>query len=215
MALLPAPHLLDRQRWIELCRRLACAACDEHFAILDAAYSERHRHYHTGTHVQECLDLLDGVEGAAERRDEIELAIWLHDAVYVPWRRDNEERSAELACAWLRGCDVEADVRDRVRRLILSTRHAEPGRTFDESLLQDIDLGVLGAPQERYDEYEAQVRREYRRVPWPIFRSRRSTILRGFLDRESVYRTSWFLEHREAPARRNLTRALERLRGRE
>jgi predicted metal-dependent HD superfamily phosphohydrolase len=74
---------------------------------------------------------------------------------------------------------------------------------------------VLGAPPERYDEYEAQVRREYRRVPWPIFRSRRSSILRGFLERGSIYRTSWFLEHREAQARRNLTHALERLRGRE
>jgi len=196
-----------------LCSRFGCTACEDRFAIIEAAYSEQHRRYHTAAHLQECLGLLDRVGGPAERRHEIELAIWLHDVVYVPWRSDNEERSAAMAVRWLGACDADPQAADRVRRLILATKHVEPPRDHDEALLQDIDLGVLGAPPERYDEYEAQIRGEYRRLPSFVFRSRRSRILRSFLARETIYRTPWFLEHREAPARRNLTRALERLEG--
>jgi predicted metal-dependent HD superfamily phosphohydrolase len=204
---------LDDGRWQDLCRRFGCAACEDHFAAIEAAYSEQHRRYHTAVHLQECLTLLDRVGGTAERRDEIELAIWLHDVVYVPWRTDNEERSAGMAVRWLRSCDAEPQTVDRVRRLILSTKHVEPPRDRDEALLQDIDLGILGAPVERYDEYEAQIRGEYRRLPSFIFRSRRSKLLHSLLARETIYHTPWFREHREAPARRNLTRALQRLEG--
>lgn len=204
---------LDRERWKALCHRFRCAACDDHFLVLEAAYSQRHRHYHTATHMLECLDLLDRVGDTAVRRDEVELAIWLHDVVYVPWRDDNEERSAEVADRWLRACDDAEAVGERVRGLILATRHVEPPASHDEALLQDVDLGVLGAAPERYDEYEAQIRREYGRVPSAVFRSRRAKILRSFLERRSVYSTAWFLEHREAAARSNLQRALERLHG--
>jgi len=204
---------LDRGRWLAVCSRFGCTACEDYLAVLEAAYSEQHRRYHTAAHLQECLALFDGVSGTAERGDEIELAIWLHDVVYVPWRSDNEERSAAMAGRWLHACDAEPQAVDRVRRLILSTKHVEPPRDGDEALLQDIDLGVLGAPAERYDEYEAQIRAEYRRLPSFIFRSRRAKILRSLLGRVTIYRTPWFLEHREATARWNLTRALERLEG--
>ena len=207
-------HRLDRGRWADLCGRFGCAACDDHFGVLEAAYAEHHRHYHTALHVQECLDLLDVVRGYAERPAEIELAIWLHDVVYVPWRRDNEARSAALATEWLMACGSDAAILDRTRRLILSTRHREPPRCGDEALLRDIDLGILSAAPDRYDEYEAQVRREYRRVLPAIYRSRRRKILSSFMDRVSVYCTAWFLEHREQDARRNLERPLARLRGR-
>ena len=41
------------------------------------------------------------------------------------------------------------------------TRHDAVPRSADEKALVDVDLWILGAPQERFDEYEAQVRQEY------------------------------------------------------
>ena len=204
---------MDQQRWSSLCRRLGCPSLDERLAVLEKAYSERHRHYHTAQHVRECLDLLDENAVSADHPLEVEFAIWLHDVIYVPRRNDNEERSAALAVEWLRTCVADEAVVDRVRRLILATRHVDPPKTEDEALLLDIDLAILGAEPLRYQQYEQQVRREYRWVPSFIFRKRRAEVLSSFLDRLAVYQTSWFRERRESPARANMSKALGELRG--
>jgi predicted metal-dependent HD superfamily phosphohydrolase len=202
---------MDPRRWMNLCSRLGCAEGEQWLPTLEGAYAERHRHYHTAAHIQEALDLLDETAERPEHPDEVEFAIWLHDVVYAPRRADNEERSAALAVRWLRECRIEVEAIDRVCALILATRHTDPPGTNDEALVQDVDLGILGASPERYEEYEEQIRREYRWVPGFLFRQRRREILQSFLDRESIYRTSWFLRRRESAARRNLTWAIERL----
>src|SRR5690606_4689790 len=83
---------------------------------LVARYGERRRHYHTLEHVAGCLAGLDAYRVLAERSEEVELALWFHDAVYVPWKSDNEERSAELAERWLEAMGVPSDRRQRIAR---------------------------------------------------------------------------------------------------
>src|SRR5688500_725542 len=58
-------------------------------------YAEPHRHYHTLEHVVACLKWLDRFREVAEHPEEVELALWYHDAIYVPGAGDNESRSAE------------------------------------------------------------------------------------------------------------------------
>ena len=204
---------MDPQRWIALCTRLGCRDCTARFGILERSYAERHRYYHTAKHIQECLHLFQAVADLADSPDEVEFAIWLHDVIHQPARSDNEERSAELAAAWLSDCQVDSAFVDRVRRLIASTRHTEPPGSGDEALLQDVDLAVLGSPPQRYAEYEAEVRREYRWVPSFLFRRRRAEILESFLRRDAIYRTPWFVERFELTARRNLNESVAALRG--
>lgn len=62
------------------------------------AYGENHRHYHTMSHVLDMLKTLDESKENLEHADDVELAIWFHDAVYVPHRNDNECASAALFC---------------------------------------------------------------------------------------------------------------------
>jgi predicted metal-dependent HD superfamily phosphohydrolase len=76
----------------------------------------------------------------------------------------------------------------------------------------DIDLSILGAEAERFDEYEVQVRQEYAWVPGPVFRHKRREILQGFLARPHIYATEWFQRRFEAVARNNLQRSVARLR---
>jgi predicted metal-dependent HD superfamily phosphohydrolase len=204
---------MDRQRWSALCSRFGCSDAELRFAELEKCYSESHRHYHTATHIEECFTFFDSVAVLADHPDEVEFAIWLHDAIYRPLRSDNEERSADLAAQWLRSCEVHSAAVDRIVRLILATRHAAPPGTGDEALLQDIDLAVLGSSPERYHEYEDQIRQEYRGVPALTFRDRRAEILESFLERDTIYRTDWFVERLEADARRNVTTSVARLRG--
>jgi predicted metal-dependent HD superfamily phosphohydrolase len=53
----------------------------------------------------------------------VEFAIWLHDAVYIPQRADNEVRSARWAGALLQRWQVRADWRSWVVSAILATQH--------------------------------------------------------------------------------------------
>lgn len=174
------------------------------FDALRAAYAEPRRAYHTAQHVDECLMHLDRVRAYAMRPAEIELALWFHDAIYDTHASHNEERSAEWASRELESVDAPAEIVDRIRALILVTRHDAIPSAPDEQLLVDADLSILGASRERFDEYEAQVRREYSWVPEFVFRRERGKILRAFLARPSIYSTPWFRDSLETRARANL-----------
>lgn len=162
-------------------------------------------------HIEECLGYVDRMRELIDRPDELEFAIWLHDVVFSTRRTDNEARSAAMAEEWLAEAGADRRRAERVRALILATRHTASAGTGDAALIQDIDLNVLGSAPTRYDEYEEQIRQEYRWVPGPLFRRRRAELLRGFLARDSIYNSDWFRERLEAAATSNLELALRRL----
>ena len=162
-----------------------------------ARYREPHRHYHTVQHLAECLEKFDDLRDLAAHPEDVELAIWFHDAIYDPRRDDNESRSAE----WAR-----AAVGERVAGLVVATRHDAVPPDVDAEVLVDVDLWILGAPQARFDQYQRQVRAEYAWLPEPVYRRRRREILDGFLARPAIYNTQRFIERYEVQARRNLAR---------
>ena len=95
-----------------------------------------------------------------------------------------------------------------VRRLILTTRHAETPTDADAMLIVDIDLSILGQPWARFEEYERGIRREYAHVSDEAFRAGRAKVLRGFLGRPRIYSTDWYQERLEERARENLRRSI-------
>lgn len=177
-----------------------------------AAYCEPHRHYHNQQHILECLAELDRSRHLAQQPHAVELALWFHDAVYDPKEADNEERSAELARQCLRENGIDLPVVQTVAELILATKHNEGKSEGDAGLMLDVDLSILGQPEERFLEYEEQVRQEYAWVPRLIFRRKRANILEGFLARERLYSTDLFYCRYEEQARRNLQTSVRRLR---
>lgn len=188
-----------------------CGACGDGAGLrhrLWLAYDQPHRHYHSRQHLRECLALLAQYQGLAERPAEVAVALWFHDAVYDLRAHDNEARSAEWAWSALQEAGVEPAVADRVRALVLATRHDQAPATSDEALLVDIDLAILGASPTRFDEYEQQIRAEYRWVPGWLFRRKRRELLSGFAQRPMLYQTAALQARFEAPARANLRRVL-------
>ena len=182
---------------------------DALFAQLMAAYAEPQRHYHTQQHLGECLSVFDGARALAGHPDEVELALWFHDAIYDVKGHQNEQRSADWARDALRDAGVSTDAAQRVHDLIMATRHTAVPSGRDEQLLVDIDLSILGAEGARFDEYEQQIRKEYAYVPGFLFRRKRREILKGFLDRSAIYSTPHFHDMLEARARDNLRRVTE------
>ncbi len=205
-------------RWAALWRRSAPAAQPEEVrAVLDrlaGCYAAPGRHYHTLGHVQQCLEELDEARHLAARPDLVEAALWFHDSIYDPRRSDNEAQSAAFASEALARFGLPPDEIDTVKRLILVTRHATgpgDGLTGDEGLIADVDLAILGQPATIFDDYEVAIRREYAHVPAETYRAGRAAVLRGFLDRHSIYATPHFQRHYEQQARENLARSLARL----
>lgn len=175
-------------------------------------YAKAHRHYHTLQHLDACLEQFDLARSIANHPGEVALALWFHDAVYDIPASDNERRSADWARDALRQAGAAEVVTQRVHALVMVTCHSIEPSTDDEKLLLDIDLSILGMPAAQFDRYERQVRAEYQQVPAAQFRDRRITILRQFLARPLIYRTTGFQARLEARARVNLQRSVDRLR---
>lgn len=181
------------------------------FAHLAQSYAEPIRTYHNTAHIRDCLSQLDLSRELAGRPDQVEAAIWFHDAVYVPGAPDNEHRSARLAEISLVACAVPLEIARHVGELILATRHVTLPREPDSQLLCDIDLSILGRAAAEYDDFEQAIRQEYAQVPEADYRRERSAVLAGLLRREVLYQTDYFRNRFEEQARNNLQRALAAL----
>ncbi len=181
------------------------------FRDLLARYSEPHRAYHTLRHLEECFARLAPARPLCARPAEVELALWFHDAIYDTQSARNEEMSAEWAERVLDDLRAPDEVTRRVRELVLSTKHHATPTSPDACVLVDVDLSILGAEADRFDEYEHQVRQEFAWVPEPAFRQARAKVLNEFLARSSIYATEFFRQRLESRARDNLQRSLARL----
>lgn len=193
------------------CWRSCGAGDDDAFGVLVGAYCEPHRHYHTASHVAECLAGLDRHRGLAARPEELEVALYFHDLVYQPAAPDNEARSAARLRDLGRVAGVSTEAAARIARLIEATAcHLES--EGDAALVIDLDLSVLGATPARYARYEEDIRREYAAFDARQYAEGRALILDGFLRRPRIYQTPDLAALLEERARTNLARALGALR---
>ncbi|CAL9510836.1 hypothetical protein C1708_18170 [Streptomyces sp. DH-12] len=179
---------------------------------LIARWQEPQRRYHTLDHLTAVLDRVDELADHADDPDVVRLAAWFHDAVYLPDRSENEERSARLAERALPEAGVSAAKTEEVARLVrLTVTHDPADDDRDGQVLCDADLAVLASAPSAYAAYTAAIREEYRFVPNDAFREGRADILRRLLDLHSVFRTPYGQEHWEATARYNLRGELDML----
>lgn len=191
------------------------ASADALAADLMRRWAEPHRTYHDGRHLAEtltALDLIDEPLTEAERA-QVVLALWFHDAVYdATDPSGNEEASARLAESTLPGLGVAPGDVAAVAALVRdTTAHEVTVTSGPRAVLHDVDLWILAAPAERFDEYCEQVRAEYAHVPDDDFGSGRAAVLAPFAAREAIYRTSTARARWETAARENLGRELARL----
>ena len=199
------------ERWSVLCLRLGMSADGDVYNELIAAHAQPHRAYHTLEHIAACLRHLDIVEHSLKNPEEVEMALWFHDAVYAPFSDTNEEDSAEWAADWLQDRGAAKEVVFRIADHILDTKSHDTPKSLDGQYMLDIDLSILGTEASVYDEFEVNIRREYKRVPAFIYKKKRKAILEGFMSRDQIYTTRYFQERLETQARFNLLRAVSQL----
>ena len=219
MRLSPAQHEELVSDWHALCVQLGLAgtAAAGLGVSLVHTWNRWPRRYHDATHLLACLRHWHEIAPRCDDPLAVALALWFHDAVYWPWAKNNERRSADWARRFILGSGLPPDRADelarRVEQHIMATQHHHGALAGDDRWVVDIDLAILGQPPHIYDGFEEGVRREYRWVPRAAYVAGRGKVLRGFLERPRLYATDWFHERYEATARANLQRALTALQG--
>lgn len=199
-----------RRRWLVVWQAMGLKGGDPVYQDLVVRYAEPHRAYHTLDHISDCLFHLDSARHLLTRPAETELALWFHDAIYDPRRRDNEEESARLAEQVLTAAGAGKGLPQRVGDLIRLTTHARVDLWGDGAILCDADLAILGAEPDDFARYDEAIRREYAWVPDDIYIVERGKVLSGLLVRQYIYQTPVFRERFEARAVTNLADALSR-----
>jgi predicted metal-dependent HD superfamily phosphohydrolase len=187
--------------------RAGDAALDE----LLSRHRQPHRRYHTATHVMWVLRHIDDLaaDSTPVDLDAVRAAALFHDAVYDPRSPTNEHDSAGLARRVLADCGWEPARVDRVAALIeLTAGHVAPDTDLGADILLDADLAILGAEPAEYRAYVTGVRAEYAHVDDDAWRVGRAAVLRSFLERPAIYRTTSMQAARERRARANLSAEL-------
>ncbi|MGW0842061.1 HD domain-containing protein [Streptomyces sp. NPDC002787] len=203
-------------RWLQALLSAREGACHPdplpYSANLIKRWSEPQRKYHTVEHLTAVLDHIDLLEEYAADADLVRLAAWFHDAVYLPERSTNEERSARLAERALPEAGVPEEKVAEVARLVrLTVTHDPADDDPNGQVLCDADLAILASAPEAYAAYAAAVREEYGFVPDDAFRTGRAAVLGQLLALPRLFRTPYGQREWEDRARENLRTELTEL----
>lgn len=195
----------------DLFKKISSINSESEIKELKKFYSEESRAYHTLNHVITCLKDFDLIKSLLVNPEEVEIAIWYHDAIYNSRLQDNEEKSVILATKHLTALGANSQLINSVQRLILITKHIDFPVRVDEKYLVDIDLSIFGKSQEEFIEYEKNVAKEYNWRTALEAKQKREALYNKFLQRSSIYLTNFFKNNYETLARANLRNALVRL----
>ena len=195
------------------CLRKYCSdktKIDQIFQFLVEKYSENHRAYHNLGHINYLLREANKIE--FEDFDSVYFAIWFHDVIYEPKKSDNEIESAKLAVKLLRELGLNQQTISKIEQLILATqKHSVEDIDADGKIFLDLDLSILGATPDIYQQYSQAIREEYSHVLEILYRQGRKQVLESFLKREVIYFSENLRERFENQARVNLANEIKEL----
>lgn len=200
-----------KQSFLDLIRRYSE---DEQFneecwTEIETAYTSSDRYYHDLSHISAMLTELDLVKTEISYSDSLLFAIFYHDFIYDPLRKDNEKRSAELFEKRISPTGFRQI--PEVKSLIEATRNHNFSDDPDTNLLLDLDLSILGKSPQIYRDYKNSIRKEFSIIPGFLYNPGRKKILKDFLKRDFIYKTAHFRDRYELQARENLNTELKAL----
>jgi predicted metal-dependent HD superfamily phosphohydrolase len=128
--------------------------------------------------------------------------------VYNVLKQNNEEKSADYAEKKLASIAVPAVEAQKCRVMIRATKSHQASDDHEVNLFTDADLSILGAPEESYEMYFKQIRKEYAIYPGLVYWPGRKKVLQHFLTMQRIFKTDYFFEKYETQARKNLASEL-------
>jgi predicted metal-dependent HD superfamily phosphohydrolase len=179
--------------------------------VIETAYTNPKRYYHTLQHLQHLLDELSHIKENIQDRNTVLFSVFYHDLVYNPLRRDNEERSVLIMENRLQSIDVPLTVINTCKDQIMATKAHSLHTDMDTNLFTDADLSILGQEWNTYKEYATAIRKEYALYPDSLYKPGRKAVLHHFLKMDQIFKTEPFFIKYEKQARENLFQELQEL----
>ena len=148
--------------------------------------------------------------GKITNPNEFRFAILMHD--YINGIPDDVEKSALKAEELLKSVSSDVNI-GNIKRLILATDYVKENKnlSFDEKLMQDIDLMILGQNPYKYNNYSKLIRLQYSNYPDSVYNPARKQILQSFLERENIYNTDYYKQSLEQQATQNIANEIKSL----
>eukprot|EP00762_Andalucia_godoyi_P001844 ANDGO_05991.mRNA.1 hypothetical protein H310_02276 len=209
-----------RARWANVCVDIGVSdeSAAEWWSLFQQRYAEPSRHYHNWSHVFHLYALHREFAGLAIVSNSIllELCILFHDLVYDAKSKSNEEDSVVLLGEFFKipGMNLAESDKQWVAETIRATKmHLgwTPNEAWtveqvaDTLVFLDFDMQILGSPRRVYEEYAANVRKEYSHVTDADFQRGRLAFLKSVLGASAIFRTPVIQHAFETQARANIS----------
>ncbi|CAG9324504.1 unnamed protein product [Blepharisma stoltei] len=206
-----------KERWYNLCKKLGIEnrKIEYWWEMVSSQYNRKFRYYHTLNHIYQMYSLLDNYSNNYSQI--LELSIWFHDVIYyADYKgfhddRNNEVKSKDLFINFCKDCGIN-ECYSKVESYILATITHRPETTEEEELIfLDLDMSILGASEETYNEYSENIKREYSFYSDEDYRKGRCQVMQKFLERDHIYYSDYFRPMLENQARNNISREIDSL----
>ncbi len=171
---------------------------------LTGYYEGKDRHYHNLAHIQSLLQHTFEHRSLIDDFDGFCFAVFYHDSIYNVKKKDNEEKSAQLAHECLLKLNCNEKTIARCTQLISASKNHALSEDEDTRLFLDFDLSMLGACRKKYEAYTQQIRREYSFYPDLLYKPGRKKVIKHFLSKPGIYQTKTIKEKLEKQAQMNL-----------
>jgi len=202
-----------RKIWNELTSRYThnTELVNDLWTQIEREYSTKKRHYHNLSHIKYMIDRAMQFKEKLIDFDTVLFSIFYHDIVYNIMRKDNEQKSADIAHDRLTKLAVPLDKSEACQNQIIATKDHKDNANNDTNYLLDFDLAILGDTAENYEVYRKNIRKEYSIYPDFLYKKGRKKVLQHFLDMDRIFKTNEFYESFESLARKNLKIELQKL----
>lgn len=132
------------------------------FDDLISLYSEPHRFYHNVSHLEFlAAEFAKHEDKFGQDRSAVLAALFFHDAIYECKPGHDEQKSADYMVAVLNDLGMGAAVIERAKKIVLATADHEAQGDYAAQLFLDMDMSILAAPPEVYDQYVEGVTKEF------------------------------------------------------
>jgi len=170
-------------------------------------YDLPNRRYHNRQHLNHCLQQFDEVADLIPHPDEVELALWFHDSIYIPGRSDNEQKSCDFFLHHLQSV-FPINFERKIEKLILATTHKFMPTDIDERYIADIDLSSFGFDWGDFLIDSQNIREERMDIHDSLYFQAHTQFLKHLMTRGRIFQTDFFYNRFENTAKQNITRLL-------
>ncbi len=199
--------------YIELLKeyRVDFNSATELWGEIKTNYTKSNRHYHNLQHLGDLLGQLTNVKDRIDNWKVILFTVYYHDIIYKSTKKDNEEKSAELASKRMTEIGVdENDIKMCFEQIIATKTHIKHPNS-DTNFFTDADLSILGQGPDTYKTYCENIRKEYSIYPNFLYNKGRKKVINHFLSMKKIFKTEEFFTKFEEQAKLNLQQELKSL----